>query len=372
MATTNFNEILNEIYYNPSNPGSFGSDIKLLKEAQKNLPNLKLEQVKDWLSGEITYTLHKNARKNYKREKYYMTRPLEQFQADLVDMRSFSRQNNGYKYILTVIDCFSKFAFGIPIKNKTALDVKNALKIVFDQKKPHKLQTDRGKEFLNSSVLNYLKKKEVHFFTTFNTKFKCAIVERFNRTLKAKMYKYFTSRGTKKYIDVLQNLINSYNNSFHRTIKTSPTSVNNENYHAVFRNIYGYETPRAYLTSFKSKTNLKEGDLIRRKYELNNMEKSYFPNWTDEIFVVKKPIKGTVRPLFRIETQEGQPISQRVYSEEIQKIKQNFYRIDKIVKPETRNNKSGYIVKWLNYSDKHNSWVPKDDLISFNARSRID
>ena len=110
----------------------------------------------------------------------------------------FSRQNNGYRFILTVIDCFSKYAFALPLKNKSGSEVKSALQRIIEERKPEKLQTDRGKEFINSSVQNYLKENDIQFFTTFNTLFKCAIVERFNRTLKAKMFKYFTFTGKKQ------------------------------------------------------------------------------------------------------------------------------------------------------------------------------
>src|SRR5882757_1561123 len=98
------NEILKDIYYNPKNPASFGSVSKLYNEAKIIDNSIKLKQVKDWLSGELTYTLHRDARKNFKREKIFVCSPNEQFQADLVDMKGFSRQNSGYKYILTVID----------------------------------------------------------------------------------------------------------------------------------------------------------------------------------------------------------------------------------------------------------------------------
>ena len=367
---TNLENILSNIYYDQKNPASFSSVSKLYRAAKAKNSKITLKFVKDWLSGELTYTLHKNKRNNYSREKIFVTHPNEQFQADLVDMKMFSRQNNGYRFILTVIDCFSKYAFALPLKNKSGSEVKNALQRIIEERKPEKLQTDRGKEFINSSVQNYLKENDIQFFTTFNTLFKCAIVERFNRTLKSKMFKYFTFTGKNRYIDILQDLVNSYNNTVHRTIKLKPIDVTEDDTDFIFFNIYGVSNPREYLLNKFSKPNIKVGDKVRQKYLKTVMDKGYYPNWTDEIFTVTKSIKGKQKPMFNIESLLGDQIQERVYPEEIQKVKENFYRIEKIVKTVTQNGVKGYIVKWLNYPQKYNSFVSERDLVNFNVNRR--
>ena len=363
-------EVLRNIYYNPRNPASFRSAPKLLKEARKYLPQVKINQVRDWLTGELTYTLHKPARRNFKRSKYLVTKPLEQFQADLVDMRAHNKYNKPFNYILTVIDCFSKYAFAVPLKNKTGSEVVRALSDIFNQRRPTKLQTDRGKEFLNSKVQKFLKDQEVHFFTTFNTTFKCAIVERFNRTLKKIMYMNFTARGKNKYIDILQDMVDSYNEDYHRTIKARPVDVTFNNADAIFTNIYNYDTPRQYLESLSAKPKLKPGDSVRRKYDLSKLDKSFYPNWSDEIYKIDKSIKSQSRPMYAIKDSNNKIVPLRLYPEEVQKIKPNTYRIEKIIKTEKRKGKDGYIVKWTNYPSNHNSWIAKEDLIYLNYRAR--
>ena len=282
----------------------------------------------------------------------------------------FSRQNEGFKYILTVIDCFSKYAFAVPLKNKTGASVRNALIQVFEQRKPEKLQTDRGKEFLNSLVQNYLAENEIQYFTTYNTKFKCAIVERFNRTLKSKMFKYFTFTGKNKYINVLQDLVLAYNNTYHRTIKYKPIDVNEDVKDYIFFNLYGVNSPREYLLNKINETSFKVGDSVRQKYILNTMDKGYYPNWTDEIFKVTNTSRGTQRPMYRIEAGDGTKIPQRMYTEDLQKVKPNYYRIEKIIRRDTQNGVRGFIVKWLNYPSKYNSFVPESEIINFNANRR--
>merc|ERR1712002_251379 len=99
------------------------------------------------------------------------------------------------------------------------------------------MQTDKGSEFTNRIVQAFLKKKTIDFFVTENET-KASIVERFNRTLKEKMWKYFTHRNTVKYMPVLQKLVTSYNNSYHRSIKTKPALVNKSNEGIVWKNLY--------------------------------------------------------------------------------------------------------------------------------------
>ena len=99
-----------------------------------------------------TYTLHKQKRKNFLRNKVLVKNINEQFQADIVDMQMFSKHNNNYKYILTVIDVLSKYAFAKPLKTKSSKDVLKAFENIFKERKPFKLQTDKGKEFVNNDL----------------------------------------------------------------------------------------------------------------------------------------------------------------------------------------------------------------------------
>src|SRR6266487_4508438 len=138
----NIDRVLRDIYYNAANAGSFGGQQALLREAQKQLPNIKPNQVGDWLAGQLVYTLHKPLRKRFQRNKIIASKPLENFQIDLVDMRLFSRQNDGYNYILTVIDVFSKKAWAVPIKTKTAVSVVKALEPILKDNTPDKVQSD--------------------------------------------------------------------------------------------------------------------------------------------------------------------------------------------------------------------------------------
>ena len=140
----------------------------------------------------------------------------DQWQADLCDMTSKAEYNDGYTFILTCIDCFSKYAWAIPIMSKHADEILRALKLIIKTsgRKPKRLQTDKGKEFLNSKVQSFLREHGIQLFTTESEK-KASIVECFNRTMKGRTYKYFRANNTYRYIDVLQSLVDGYSTSKH-------------------------------------------------------------------------------------------------------------------------------------------------------------
>src|SRR5271163_2609650 len=154
----------------------------------------------------------------------------EQWQIDLVEMIEFHNENDGYRYLLTIIDLFSRYAWARPLKTKSAQDVTLAFRSVLsqDRRKPKKVQSDDGREFRNAPFQLMLTNYGIRFFTI-SSAYKAAVVERFNRTLKGKMWKYFTPTGSHRWIDVLPRLLLSYNASNHRSIGMPPSQVNNQN-----------------------------------------------------------------------------------------------------------------------------------------------
>ena len=182
------------IYLDPSQPASFGgldAVYRAVKEKGKN--KISRKQVRDWLSQQDVYTLHKPARRRYKRSRVIVPGIDAQFQADLVDLQNLSRYNKGYKYLLTCIDIFSKYPW-VPLKSKQGQELVKAFqKILSTGRKPSKLQTYQGTEFLNRVFQTYLRDNNIDFFTV-NSGLKASKVERFNRTFKNKMYKYFTAK----------------------------------------------------------------------------------------------------------------------------------------------------------------------------------
>lgn len=353
-------DLLKAIYYNSSHPSSFGS-IRKLYNSVKNISNLTFNDVRNWLKQQNAYTLHRQRRVNYKRNKVIVESVDEQFQADIVDMQSFPTENDGYKYILTCVDILSKFAFAIPLKNKGSREVKKAFEKIFASRVPQKIQTDRGKEFLNKDVSVLFKSLNINHFTTKNDEIKCSNVERFNRTLKSKMWKYFTAKGTRRWIDKLDEFLESYNNSKHSKTKFKPTNVNDSNASRVFENIYGYATMRDYLKAVKKISKFKIGDEVRIPHKLSTFDKKFYPLWTDTVFKITDIVGGEKKPYFKLKV-GNETINKRFYPEEIQQVEVEEFRIERILSERIVNGKKEYLVKWLGYPDSVNSWEPEENL----------
>lgn len=164
---------------------------------------------------QVVEEIHRYARKNFERRKYSMRGIANTLQADLIEMQPFSRQNRGYRYILIVIDVFSKKAYAKPLKDKTAKSTTEAMEHIFNQvgQRIQNLQTDDGKEFFNSTMKRLLVQYDnINHYSTFNVK-KASIVERLIRTIKRKLYMQFSLQGTNKWYKILEKVIDTYNNT---------------------------------------------------------------------------------------------------------------------------------------------------------------
>ena len=151
MSSAKRERLLKTVYYSTAGSGSYGGVQRLQKGVEeKSGVKVNSDQLRDWLSAQDAYTLHKTARKTYARNRVFDPRPLYQFQADLCDRTALSKDNKQFKFLLTVIDVFSKKAYARPLKNKSASEVAKAFASVLDQSgTPAKIQTDAGKEFFN-------------------------------------------------------------------------------------------------------------------------------------------------------------------------------------------------------------------------------
>ena len=347
---------LDKLYYQPEEAGSYGGVQKLFRAARQHGLKIPLNIIKEYLGKQASYSLHKPARKNFKRNPTVVGGIDQQWQADLADMQAISRKNKGAKYILTVIDVFSKYAWAIPIQNKGGEEMKKAFELLFKMahpRKPQKLQTDAGKEFLNKDVQKVLKSQGVHHFVSHSDQ-KAAVVERFNRTLKTKIWTYFTAKQTNNYIENLQDFVKSYNNSFHRSIGMRPADVSPEDQHRIWNRLYG-NNPR------RSKKPSLVGEKTRISKVKGIFEKGYVPNWSEEHFHVKQNL-AKKRPVYKLQDDQGEDIKGQFYEEELQPIEENRYLIEKILRKRKATKGEEFFVKWKGWPAKFNSWVKQEDF----------
>lgn len=351
---------LRRVFYDVKHPGSYGG-VDSTFRASKN-KKLKRGQVEEWLSHQDTYTLHKPAIRSFRRRRVIVGSIDQQFQADLVDVSKLAKFNDGYRYLLTCIDVLSKFAFAVPLKDKTGKSLVEAFETIFASgRKCKTLQTDKGTEFTNRVFQKFLKDNEVGFFTTHNQEIKAGISERFNRTLKTKMWKFFTANDTLRYIDVLPALVQSYNNSYHRSIKRTPSSVTPLNQEEVWQTLYANDAASMRKGTPKFRT----GDRVRITMAKRPFKKGYLPNWTEELFTVARCLQ--TNPLtYKIRDDHGEVLEGSFYQQELQKVAdRDVYKIESILKTRKRKNKKEYLVKWLGYPDSFNSWILQSQLQTY-------
>jgi len=355
MVSTEDSDTLAATYFDVTKPASYGTATTLSKAT-----GIPLGVTRSWLQGQDAYTLHKPIRKRFSRNKYVAFNIDDYWEADLVDMSSKAGYNDSVKFLLVVIDVFSKFVFVRPLLSKSGNHVRNAFEDIVKTsgRQPLHLRTDKGKEFQNKLVLDYFKKLGVFTSVTQNPDVKCAVVERVNRTLKTKMYKYFTHKNSWRYIDVLQDLVDGYNASFHRTIKMAPCDVNIDNMMDVFRNTH----PPPSNVARKREGLLEVGSYVRINKEKRTFEKGYEENYTLEIFKINRIIHR--KPLvYVLEDLNAKPIEGTFYRQELQPVnKLDTFKIDKILRTKGKAPSRQYYVAWKGYPRSFNSWVHERDI----------
>ena len=226
--------------------------------------------------------------------------------ADLADMQSLNKKNKGIKYLLCAIDLFSKYAFVVPLKGKKGISIVNAFNKIMKQskRKPNKMWVDQGSEFYNNVFKKWLSDNDIIMHSTYNEG-KSVVAERFTRTLKNKLYKHMTATGKNVYYDVLDDVVNKYNNTKHSTIKMKPVDVK--------------DNKRVYIDEHNEKdSRFKVSDKVRISKFKNIFAKGYTSNWSKEIFIVDK-INDKVPYTYNIKDLNGKKIIGSFYDKELQK-----------------------------------------------------
>jgi hypothetical protein len=305
-------------YTKPDNPGSFSGLSGFLKNNKRIGKNNAFEV----LSKVDALTLHKPRLKKFPRNKFYSNGIDDIWQADLVDVKNIAGSNYKNNYILTCIDIFSKFAWAVEIKRKTAESTCDGFKrILSGKRKPNKIQIDGGNEF-KGVCKRYLNDLGIELYLT-ESKIKAGVVERFNRTLKEKMWRMFTFHRNKKFLPYLQDLVKSYNSSYHRSIKMRPIDVDTKNEKEVFLRLFGFSSDIDDISgeSFNKieKIGFKIGDYIRIPSQKNIFDKGYTGNWGKEVFLIDK-ILPRVPVVFKIKDLSGDILPGVYYKEQIQKV----------------------------------------------------
>jgi transposase InsO family protein len=382
---------LSNLYYAAGDPAGYGGVERLYTRAKDLQIPVNRARVRQFLARQYTYTLHKPARHIFRRNQTLVHHKDQQWQADLAIMNALANENDGYKYILTCIDVLSRYAWAVPVRSKNANDMLAAMKELFQRaapRKPVRLQTDKGTEFYNQQVKAFLAAQNVELFST-NSDVKAALAERFNRTLKSRIYKHFTEHQTKRYVDVLQDFVYAYNHAKHRTIGRPPADVETQqDEHDVWRRVY-YDSKEAQLqrSDMNRARRIADGEYVRLSKYKANFEKGYVPSWGRELYEVvskREPLHGKshCRLVYKLRDMEGEPIEGACYPEEVQHIPGVVARTEEgklpgvlevervLRKRKLRGGIQESLVKWRGWPDKFNRWLTRAELAHYQQSPR--
>ena len=316
----NHNHNMEEAYYGLNKPDSLGSFAGLKRQTKK-----RDSDIFDFLAKQNAYTLHRNIIRRFPRRKTYAKGIDDLWQIDLVDLSYLARHNDGYRYLLMCIDVFSKYGRIEPVKTKTGAEITKAFAKMIVERKCVFVQSDKGGEFLNATFQQFLSDNEIKHYTSENEEIKCAVVERWNRTMETKIFKYMTYKSTNRYIDVLQDLVTSYNSTYHTTLKMAPIEVNSNNEDEVRHRMYPSKPKRI-------KWKFEIGDTVRMSAARRPFDRGYRQKWSEEMFKIIRR-HPTHPQTYSISDYAGEEIKGKYYVQELQKVKDTgVYRIEKVLR----------------------------------------
>ena len=340
---------INELPYNQQQYGTFL--VKNIIQSKR-----KLGMGNNFTMQDLSNELNKPVINKFERKKVIVNHIDEIHSCDLVDMQKYSRVNKGYKYIFTNIDIFSKYAWSFPLKTKTIKEIKSCFQKIFNERKPKYIWSDQESAFFSKEMLQFFKDNNVKIYYT-HSDLKAVIIERFNRSLRELMMKEFVKNNNTVWYNILPDLINTYNNRYHQTIKMKPKNVNKLNEKHIKNTVYNYDISN-------KKPKFKINDLVRISLKRRTLFDKPTGNikWSEQIYKIYKINKSNVIT-YQLKDMNNEIIKGQIFEKELQLTKNTTgeYIIEKILKT----NKDKIYVKWRGYDNSFNSWINKNTVTKY-------
>ena len=304
-----------EEYTSPSSPIAFASPGWIHLYYKKEIP---IKKIKKWLEGIDAYTLHKHKKLPKPRNPTYAYYKRYQFQIDLIELGNLSVDNDGFKYLLSAIDIFTRFAFVEPLKNKKAQSFMDGFKSIIKRakKSPRRILADKGGEIKNRIFQDFCKQNNILLIHSENLNH-APFVERFNRTLKNIMFRYMTHNNSKKFIDVLSLLVYGYNHRKHRMIGMSPNEAEKPGRASAIRRIQ----EKHYAKVKRIKPRFKIGQTVRISKFKDHFDRGFTQQFQKEIFRIKSIFTRLPIPTYELQTLDGEEtLIGNFYANELTKV----------------------------------------------------
>jgi hypothetical protein len=340
---------LHSLYFYLKKPGSFRGPLQLWRQVkEENKFKIGLVRIKQWLQNQDVYSMNKVVRRRFKRARVFTAGIKDQYDIDLMDVSFHSKQNDGVKYLLVVVDVFTRYAWIFPLENKTSASVLHALKECFKHLgPPRKVRTDSGKEFMANQIQNYLKSLGIKHFVT-QGESKSNYVERVIKTFRSLMHRFMKSKRSFRYIDFLQDMVANYNKTPHSSLGSkAPRDINETN--EVDQIISQYltfplkqnkkqakkETSKKKKIKTRSPYRFKVGDSVRISHLKHAFEREFMEKYSGEIFKVKLRFLKQNIPMYKLKDLNEEELMGSFYQAELQKVEKpedTIWEVEKILR----------------------------------------
>jgi hypothetical protein len=371
-----YTKLLDRLYNDPESPAGFAGVDQLWAEARKKLKHIPRDAIVKYLEGHRTYTIHRPRRLHFLRSRTVPAGYLTDFQADLADMQWISRFNNGYRYILVGIDVLSKRVFAAPLKSKNAKEMVAGFEHLFKhiEMLPHRVYTDKGKEFTNKDLRAWFDEKDIQKHQPNSSTVKAALAENCIKRLKSRLFRYMSEKHTRKWVDVLDKIVNGINHARSRVLGgLRPVDVSFRNARQVRQQQYG-SAGRILMASGRAPPSrtpkFKVGDHVRMSRDKGTFTKGYLPTFHDEILEVNEvqkggPKSGSGVTRYAVRDHRGEPFKGYFYEQDLAKVTKDdktSYRIERhIRKGRDKDGKERFLVKF--FDDPAPYWIYPEDLV---------
>ena len=349
-------------YRQPGHPVAFSAPDNVAKHF-----GISKKKAKEYLEHNESYTLHREFKQPPFYNPYYVRRRREQVQGDLIDVSRLSRENDDVKFLLLLIDIMTKKVWVLPLKSKSAAHMKTAMEGWLDSlvTKPKIFKTDKGTEFTNRQVQGLLRSKNVEWQHAYGT-LKACIAERANKSLQILLYKYMTEAETVRYIDKLASLVQTYNKRGHRTLKgMTPEEADLPQNEARVQAIFQQKYLKA-ASHRRHRLPFSVGDLVRIKTDprkISSSSRAYAIQFHGEYFRIYRINRTLAVAMYYLRSEDtGDNIEGGFYAQELQRIRGDVYRIERVIRRRVRNGRRQALVKWRYYSDRWNEWIDEANI----------
>ena len=375
---TEVDRYLSDIYFNPKHSASYSGVNKLYTFVKKDKKHkLSVKDIREWLSKQEGYSLQRHINRKFKRLKVVVSGIDNQWDLDTAVLINLVKENDGYNYFVLVIDIFSRYIWTRPLKRKLGKEMAEKLASIFEEgRTPDTMRVDKGGEYVNKNVKMLLKENNVKLVVTEN-EVKANFAERAIKTLKTKLTRYMTENNTHRWVDRLEDITKSYNDTFHNSIGMRPNDVNENNQAELWLKLYPNvpkkdkikikKEPKDKKMKNKLKTKMvfkfKVGDNVRITNTRRTFQKEYDERWTREYFsIIDRNLKENI-PVYKLKDWGNEEINGIFYESELQKITvdgEKSYKIEKVLSKRIRKGKKEIFVRWLGWASKFDSWVDEN------------